>query len=147
MTSVKELPQFVRDILAAPPRVGEGVNPYLRRLARVLHPYRSDGEILDTLRAATLGCGRVAPRAYRAKIDAVSLEILSLPAIQKWRLEYVKRAKNPAGERSRMTSWDRPSGHSGIGFTHHPCLHAYLASGRRKRNGRRLRVAAREVKP
>ena len=59
MTSAKELPQFVRDMLAAPPRTGEGVNLYLFRLARVLHPYRSEGEILDTLRAVTLGCGRV----------------------------------------------------------------------------------------
>ena len=41
---------------------------------------------------------------YRAKIDATSLEILTLPAVQKWRLEYVKRAKTPAEERSRMTS-------------------------------------------
>lgn len=42
--------------------------------------------------------------AYRAKIDAASLEVLTLPAVQKWRLEYVKRAKTPAAERSRMTS-------------------------------------------
>jgi len=41
---------------------------------------------------------------YRAELDAVSLDVLSLSAIQKWRLEYVKRAKNPAQERSRMTS-------------------------------------------
>jgi integrase len=41
---------------------------------------------------------------YRAKIDATSLEVLTLPAVQKWRLEYVKRAKTPAEERSRMTS-------------------------------------------
>lgn len=42
--------------------------------------------------------------SYRAKIDATNLEILTLPAVQKWRLEYVKRAKTPAEERSRMTS-------------------------------------------
>ncbi|MFM8830889.1 MAG: hypothetical protein ACKOHM_07785, partial [Spartobacteria bacterium] len=42
--------------------------------------------------------------AYRAKIDATSLEILTLPAVQKWRLEYAKQAKTPAEERSRMTS-------------------------------------------
>lgn len=41
---------------------------------------------------------------YRAEIDSASLNILSLPAIQKWRLEYVKRAKTPAEESSRMTS-------------------------------------------
>ena len=41
---------------------------------------------------------------YRAKIDAASLEILTLNAVQKWRLEYVERAKTPAEHRSRMTS-------------------------------------------
>ncbi len=41
---------------------------------------------------------------YRAKIDATSLEVLTLPAVQKWRLEYAKQAKTPAEERSRMTS-------------------------------------------
>ena len=68
MTSARELPLFVRDMLASPPRAGEGVNLYLFRLARVLHPYRSDGEILDTLRAVTLGCGRVVTEKeiYRA---------------------------------------------------------------------------------
>jgi hypothetical protein len=54
-----ELPQFVRDLLASPPKAGEGVNLYLFRLARVLHPYRSEPEILDTLRAITVNCGRV----------------------------------------------------------------------------------------
>jgi hypothetical protein len=59
MKTAKSLPQFVRDMLASPPRAGDGVNLYLFRLARVLHPYRSEGEILDTLRAVTAGCGRV----------------------------------------------------------------------------------------
>lgn len=59
MTSARELPQFVRDLLASPPRAGEGVNLYLFRVARVLHPYRSEREILETLRAVTAGCGRI----------------------------------------------------------------------------------------
>jgi hypothetical protein len=59
MKTAKGLPQFVRDMLAAPPRAGDGVNGYLFCLARVLHPYRSEGEILDTLRAVTANCGRV----------------------------------------------------------------------------------------
>jgi integrase len=41
---------------------------------------------------------------YRVAIDSASLEVLTLPAIQRWRLEYVKRAKTPAEESSRMTS-------------------------------------------
>ncbi len=59
MTSARELPQFVRDLLASPPRAGEGVNLYLFSLARVLHPYRSESDILDTLRAVIANCGRM----------------------------------------------------------------------------------------
>jgi hypothetical protein len=59
MTSAKELPLFVRDMLACPPTAGEGVNLYLYRVARVLHPYRGGCEIADILRAITAGCGRV----------------------------------------------------------------------------------------
>ena len=43
-------------------------------------------------------------RAYREAIDAATLTLLSPAAIQKWRIEYVKRAKTPAEQRSRMTS-------------------------------------------
>jgi hypothetical protein len=59
MSAIKDLPQFVRDLLASPPRAGEGVNLYLFRLARVLHPYRAEGEIADILEAVTANCGRV----------------------------------------------------------------------------------------
>jgi integrase len=43
-------------------------------------------------------------RAYRSAIDAAPLALLAPAAIQKWRMEYVKRAKTPAEQRSRMTS-------------------------------------------
>jgi integrase len=43
-------------------------------------------------------------QAYRRAIDAAPLALLSPAAIQKWRLEYVMRAKTPAEQRSRMTS-------------------------------------------
>jgi len=43
-------------------------------------------------------------QAYRKAVDAAPLAFLSPTAIQKWRMEYVKRAKTPAGQRSRMTS-------------------------------------------
>ena len=33
-----DLPQFVRDLLASPPKRGEGLNLWLFRTARVLHP-------------------------------------------------------------------------------------------------------------
>ena len=41
---------------------------------------------------------------YREAIDAMSLEALSPEALQKWRLAYVKKAKNPAQERSAKNS-------------------------------------------
>ena len=55
----EELPQFVRDLIASAPRAGEGVNPWLYQVARVLHPYRSEAEIYAILRRATADCGRI----------------------------------------------------------------------------------------
>lgn len=49
------LPQFVRDLLASPPPRGEGLNLWLFRVARVLHPYRDSAEIVELLRAVTAG--------------------------------------------------------------------------------------------
>ena len=43
-------------------------------------------------------------RAYRKAIDATPLALLSPAAIQKWRMEYVKRAKTPVEQHSRKTS-------------------------------------------
>ena len=51
----KPLPQFVRDLLASPPRRGGGLHNWLFRTARVLHPFRSREEIIDLLRNATHG--------------------------------------------------------------------------------------------
>ncbi len=53
--NVKILPHFVRDLLSAPPERGAGLNNWLFRVARVLHPYRSESEITDLLSAATAG--------------------------------------------------------------------------------------------
>lgn len=55
------LPRFVCDLLAAPPRHGDGVHRYLFRLARVLHHYRDEGEIVAILRAVSHECGREVP--------------------------------------------------------------------------------------
>src|SRR5260370_23596566 len=49
------LPQFVRDLLASPPRRGAGLNLWFYRAARVLHPYRDSAEIIELLRAASAG--------------------------------------------------------------------------------------------
>jgi len=54
-SSSAKLPQFVHDLLAAPPRRGEGLNNWFYRVARVLHPYRTPAEIEQLLAAATLG--------------------------------------------------------------------------------------------
>jgi hypothetical protein len=50
------------------------------------------------------GPGKGGAQAYRASIDSAPLDILSEQAVQRWRLGYIARVKNPAQERSRMTS-------------------------------------------
>jgi len=50
-----DLPRFVRDLLASPPKRGEGLHNWLFRVARVLHPYRASGEIVQLLAAITAG--------------------------------------------------------------------------------------------
>lgn len=51
----KNLPQFVCDLLASPPARGGGLNIWLFKVARVMHPYREYDEIITTLSAATAG--------------------------------------------------------------------------------------------
>ena len=51
----KELPRFVRDLLASPPVRGGGLNDWLFRAARVLHPHRAPDEIIALLQSATAG--------------------------------------------------------------------------------------------
>jgi integrase len=63
------------------------------------------GQILSVKKTKNrFGPGKGGAQAYRATIDAASLEILSAQALQRWRLAYVAQARNPAQERSRMTS-------------------------------------------
>ena len=63
------------------------------------------GQILSVKKTKKrFGPGKGGAQAYRAGIDAASLEILSAQAVQRWRLAYVAQAGNPAQERSRMTS-------------------------------------------
>lgn len=56
------LPQFVLEMLAAPPRHGEGVHGWLFRTARCLHPFLGEDEIAGLLATAVRDCGRVVPR-------------------------------------------------------------------------------------
>lgn len=63
------------------------------------------GDILAVKRSSKrFGPKKGGAAEYRAKIDGASLEVLTPEAVQKWRLKYVKDAKNPAQERSRMNS-------------------------------------------
>jgi hypothetical protein len=49
------LPQFVSDLLSSPPSRGTGLNNWLYRVARVLHPYRNEQQIVELLHAAVAG--------------------------------------------------------------------------------------------
>ena len=49
----EQLPQFVRDLFASPPKRGDGLNLWFFRVARVLHPFREQDEIINLLQAAT----------------------------------------------------------------------------------------------
>lgn len=63
------------------------------------------GDILAMKKTAKrFGPKKGGAAAYRAAADNISLALLTLPAIQKWRLDYVAKAKNPAQERSKKTS-------------------------------------------
>ncbi len=54
----REIPQFVHDLLAAPPRAGEGVHPWLFRVARQLHAHLPAVEIVALLESRVQNCGR-----------------------------------------------------------------------------------------
>ena len=68
------LPRFVRDLLASPPQRGNGLNIWLYRIARVLHPYRNANEIVHLLRAVTDGepihAGEIERAVKRSKLTA-----------------------------------------------------------------------------
>jgi hypothetical protein len=69
----KPLPQFVRDLLSSPPKRGQGLNNWLFRIARVLHPYRERSEIVTLLRAATTGESLKAGEIERAVDNSASV--------------------------------------------------------------------------
>jgi hypothetical protein len=58
----RELPPFLREMLAAPPRAGEGVHSWLYRVARQLHPHLPAVEIVALLENRVAHCGRPVPR-------------------------------------------------------------------------------------
>jgi hypothetical protein len=56
-------PQFLQELLASVPRAGEGVHPWLFRVARQLHAHLPAGEIVRLLETKVSGCGRHVPRS------------------------------------------------------------------------------------
>jgi hypothetical protein len=62
MKVLRELPLFLRDMLAAPPRAGEGVHGWLFQVARQLHAHLPAGEIVALLEIRARDCGRYVPR-------------------------------------------------------------------------------------
>jgi len=55
---MKTLPPFIDEMLAAPPRAGEGVHSWLFRIARQLHAHLPAVEIITLLENRVQGCGR-----------------------------------------------------------------------------------------
>ena len=53
------LPQFLCDLLAAPPRHGEGVHHWIYKVARQLHAHRDEADICALLAAVLADCGRI----------------------------------------------------------------------------------------
>ncbi len=64
-----ELPQFIRDLLSAVPKHGDGVHGWLFKTARQLHAHRDFETIVSLLAVASEGCGRVVDdREIRAAV-------------------------------------------------------------------------------
>jgi hypothetical protein len=59
----RELPQFLQELLTAPPHAGEGVHNWLFRMARQLHAHLPAPEIVTLLESRVTNCGRAVSRA------------------------------------------------------------------------------------
>ena len=58
----RQLPDFLRNMIDAPPRAGEGVHNWLFRMARQLHAHLPSPEIVALLETRVANCGRHVPR-------------------------------------------------------------------------------------
>ena len=72
---MKTLPSFIDEMLAAPPRAGEGVHKWLYRVARQLHVHLPAVEIVALLESRVQGCGRHVSR--KEITDAVQAAVLT----------------------------------------------------------------------
>lgn len=88
----RELPPFVHDLLATPPRAGGGVHVWLYRVARQLHAHLPAGEIVSLLESRVANCGRYVPRSEIVEAVQNSLACawqpsqieIRNPAAKKW---------------------------------------------------------------
>ena len=69
----RDLPPFLRDLLANPPHAGEGVHAWLFRVARQLHAHLPAVEIVALLEGRVMNCGRHVPRTEI--LDAVQSSV------------------------------------------------------------------------
>ena len=72
---MKSLPLFIDEMLAAPPRAGEGVHNWLYLVARQLHAHLPAVEIISLLESRVQNCGRVVSR--KEITDAVQAAMLT----------------------------------------------------------------------
>ena len=59
---MKRLPTFIDEMLAEPPKAGEGVHLWLFRVARQLHAHMPALAMIDLLERRVQGCGRFVGR-------------------------------------------------------------------------------------
>ena len=66
-----QLPDFLKDLIACPPKHGEGVHQWLFKISRQLHAHRDENSIFNLLTAATSDCGRyVGEKEIRDAIES-----------------------------------------------------------------------------
>jgi hypothetical protein len=58
---VTTVPQFLLDLVASPPRAGDGVHEWIFKVSRQLHAHRREEEIFQFLEASLEDCGRRVP--------------------------------------------------------------------------------------
>ena len=68
------LPDFVQDLLSAPPHAGEGIHHWLFKVSRQLHAHLPAGEIVALLESRVAGCGQ-----HVSKSEIISAVQNSLP--------------------------------------------------------------------
>ena len=70
----RDLPPFIRDQLASPPKRGEGLHNWIFRIARQLHWHRSEDEIVrllaDVLQASAVQHGEIESAVRNSKASA-----------------------------------------------------------------------------